>query len=102
MKKAKAESLSADLQQQNVALRIEAELHSQFNEAQQLKKSMETYDLLLMKNTLDYLKQALMAGQISVIEYFTEVESIYQNQQKYMDLENRYQKVMAQLYKNSL
>lgn len=102
VKKAKAESLSADLQQQNVALRIEAELHSQFNEAQQLKKSMETYDLLLMKNTLDYLKQALMAGQISVIEYFTEVESIYQNQQKYMDLENRYQKVMAQLYKNSL
>lgn len=102
VKKAKAESLSAELQQQNVALRIEAELHSLYNEAQQLKKSMEAYDLSLMKNTLDYLKQALMAGQISVIEYFTEVESISRNQQKYMDLENRYQKVMAQLYKNSL
>ncbi len=102
VKKAKAESLSAELQQQNVALRIEAELHAQFNEAQQLKQSMAAYDLSLMTNTLDYLKQALMAGQISVIEYFTEVESIYRNQQKYMDLENRYQKVMAQLYKNSL
>ena len=85
-----------------MALRIEAELHAQFNEAQQLKQSMAAYDLSLMTNTLDYLKQALMAGQISVIEYFTEVESIYRNQQKYMDLENRYQKVMAQLYKNSL
>lgn len=102
VKKAKAEALNAELQQQNTVLRIEAELHSQFNEAQQLKSSMDAYDLLLMKNTLGYLKQALMAGQISVIEYFTEVESIYQNQQKYMDLENRYQKVMAQLYKNSL
>ncbi len=102
VKKAKAESLNAEFQQQDVALRIEAELQSQFNEARQLKQSMQAYDLGLMERSLDYLKQALMAGQISVIEYFTEVESIYQNQQKYMDLENRYQKVVAQLYKNTL
>lgn len=102
VKKAKAESLSAELQEQSVALRIEAELQAQYNEARQLKQSMEAYDLPLMANTLGYLKEALLAGQISVIEYFTEAESIYQSQEKYMDLENRYQQVMARLYKNSL
>lgn len=102
VKKAKAESVSAELEQQEVALRIETELRVLFDEAQQLKRAMEAYDLPLMDQTSDYLKQALMAGRISVIEYFTEQETICRSRQKYMELEYRYHIVMARIYKNRL
>ena len=51
---------------------------------------------------VDLLKQALTEGQISLIEYFVETESIYKNLQAYMQIENQYQKVMANIYKNNL
>jgi hypothetical protein len=48
------------------------------------------------------LKQALQEGQISLIEYFVEAETVYKNLQARMQLENQYQKVMATIYKNEL
>ena len=38
----------------------------------------------------------------SLIEYFVEAESVYKNLQARMQLENQYQKVMADIYKNEL
>ena len=55
-----------------------------------------------MYRSLDLLKQALTEGQISLVDYFVETESIYRNLQTYMEVENQYQKVMAALYKNEL
>ena len=63
---------------------------------------MEAYDVPLMHRSLDLLKQALEEGQISLIEYFVEAEMVYKNLQAYMQLENQYQKVMANIYKNEL
>ena len=77
-------------------------LQSLFNEMQQLKDAMNAYDVPLMYRSLDLLKQALTEGQISLIEYFVETESIYKNLQAYMQIENQYQKVMANIYKNNL
>ncbi len=102
VKKAKSELLSAELQQEDAMLKIEAELQAQYNEAKQLKQLMNTYDMSLMENTLDYLKQAMSVGQISALDYLVGVKPIYENLQKYMELENRYQKIVANLYKNSL
>ena len=64
--------------------------------------SATAYDVPLMYRSLDLLKQALTEGQISLIEYFVETESIYKNLQAYMQIENQYQKVMANIYKNNL
>ena len=75
---------------------------SLFNEMQQLKDAMNAYDVPLMYRSLDLLKQALTKGQISLIEYFVETENIYKNLQAYMQIENQYQKVMANIYKNNL
>ena len=99
---AKAQALSTQLMQEDAQLQVENNLMGLFNEMQQLKEAMNTYDVPLLHKTLDLLKQALKEGQISLIEYFVEAESVYKNLQIRMQLENQYQKVMANIYKNEL
>ena len=99
---AKAQALSAQLLQEDAQLQIENNLMALFNEMQQLKEAMDTYDMPLLYKSLDLLKQALQEGQISLIEYFVEAETVYKNLQARMQLENQYQKVMANIFKNEL
>ena len=99
---AKAQALSAQLMQENARLEAENNLMALFNEMQQLKEAMSAYDVPLLQKSLELLKQALQEGQISLIEYFVEAESVYKNLQARMQLENQYQKVMANIYKNEL
>ena len=99
---AKAQALSAQLMQEDAKLQVENNLMGLYNEMQQLKEAMNAYDMPLLYKSLDLLKQALKEGQISLIEYFVEAETVYQNLQARMQLENQYQKVMASIYKNEL
>lgn len=99
---AKAQAVSAQLMQEDALLEKENELMALYNEIQQLKEAMNAYDVPLMHRSLALLKQALEEGQISLIGYFEEAEMIYKNLQTYMQLENQYQKVMADIYKNDL
>ena len=99
---AKAQALSAQLMQEDARLQVENNLMALYNEMQQLKEAMDTYDMPLLYKSLDLLKQALKEGQISLIEYFVEAETVYKNLQARMQLENQYQKVMATIYKNEL
>lgn len=99
---AKAQAISAQLAQEDAKLQVENSLMSLFNEMKQLKEAMDAYDVPLMYQTLDLLKQALTEGEISLVEYFVEAEAVYRNLQACMQLENQYQKVMADIYKNEL
>ena len=99
---AKAQALSAQLMKEDAQLQVENNLMALFNEMQQLKEAMNAYDVPLLYHSLDLLKQALQEGQISLIEYFVEAETVYKNLQARMQLENQYQKVMATIYKNEL
>lgn len=99
---AKAQALSAQLLQEDVRLHAENSLMSLYNEVRQLKEALDCYDLGLLHRSLDLLKQALTEGQISLIEYFVEADGVYRNLQTRMEVENRYQKVMADIYKNEL
>lgn len=102
VKIAKAQALSAQLQLENTRLQLTAQVQSQFNEMQQLKEALSVYDVQLMENTLKMLKEAVLAGQLSIIEYYVEAEGVYRNMQAYLEVENQYQKVMASIYKNRL
>lgn len=102
VKAARARQVGAELVQEQVAQQVEADIQSLFNEATRLRASMQAYDTGLMDKTLSALKQAVEAGQLSVLDYYSEAETVYASQEKLVDLENRYQKVVAQLYKNSL
>ena len=99
---AKAQALSAQLIQEDALLHVENNLMALYNEMTQLKEAMHAYDMPLLYKSLDLLKQALKEGEISLIEYFVEAETVYQNLQARMQLENQYQKVMASIYKNEL
>ena len=99
---AKAQAISAQLMQEDALLHVENNLMALYNEMIQLKEAMNAYDMPLLYKSLDLLKQALKEGEISLIEYFVEAETVYQNLQARMQLENQYQKVMASIYKNEL
>ena len=99
---AKAQALSAQLMKEDAQLQVENNLMALFNEMQQLKEAMNAYDVPLLYRSLDLLQQALQEGEISLIEYFVEAETVYKNLQARMQLENQYQKVMANIYKNEL
>ena len=97
-----AQVTSAKLQVENAHLQAEAQVQSRYNEICKLREAMQAYDVGLMYKTLDLLNEAVKAGQLSIIEFYTEADNVYQNLQAYMELENQYQKLMADIYKNRL
>ena len=100
VRQARAENRSARLQVENTSFTVENELQTLYNQALSLKASMDEYDRLFhTQNNLTLLNKAIQAGQISMIEYFVDVTTYYQSMQNYFQLQNQYQKVMAQLYR---
>ena len=103
MKQAKAQRLYTDLQLESVTTLVENELLQLYNQSVALKTSIDEYgEVLKSQNNLMLLNKAIQAGQISMIEYFMEVTMLYQSIQNHLQLQNEYQKVMAQLYKYKL
>ena len=97
-----AQAAGAKLQMENARLQAEAQVQSRYNEMCQLREAMQAYDVVLMHKTLALLNEAVKAGQLSIIEFYTEADNIYRNLQAYIELENQYQKLMADIYKNRL
>ena len=103
VKQAKAQALYTDLQLESTTTTVESELHQLYNQSVALKTSMDEYNTVLKsQNSLALLNKAIQTGQISMIEYFVDVTTFYQSMQNYMQLQNEYKKVMAQLYKYKL
>lgn len=103
VKVAKAQSLNIDLMKESAALSTESQLAQLYREASMLRTSMNEYEKTFQaQQDLVLLKEALTGGQISMIEYFVEVSVVYQSKQNYLQLENQYQKAVAQIYKNRL
>ena len=99
---ARAQAIGTQLQRDAVRIEAEAAIQSRYNEAAQLQAALKAYDVPLMHHTLALLKEAVKAGKLSVIEYYMEAGSIYEKHQAYNDLECRYQKLMADIYRNRL
>lgn len=103
VKQAKAQSLYTDLQLESTTSTVESQLQQLYNQALSLQTSIREYDTVLKsQNSLALLNKAIQSGQISMIEYFVDVTTLYQSMQNHMQLQNEYQKVMAQLYKFKL
>ena len=102
VKAASARALSAELQKESVTLSAEALLQARYNEAQSLKQAMAAYDLDRMRQSFSLLGQALDGGQLTWHEYFVELEALIRQGQSYLKLENRYQKLLAELFADSL
>ena len=96
--KAKAQARYTEMQLESASFTVENGLRQLYDQSVSLKKSIDEYkDVLKRQNSLVLLNKAIQAGQISMIEYFVDVTTYYQSVQNYLQLQNQYQKVMAQL-----
>ncbi|MBE6287626.1 MAG: TolC family protein [Mediterranea massiliensis] len=103
VKIAKAQAQTLAYQQETTRLEAGTALWNLYEEARNLHISMKEYEETLgRQQDLELLKKALIGGEISMIEYFVEVAVVYDSQANLLQLENQYQKVMAQLYQNKL
>ena len=103
VKQAKAQTLFTDIQLESATSLVENDLLRLYNRSTALKTSIDEYSSALKnQNNLVLLNKAIMNGQISMIEYFADITTFYQSLQNYMQLQNEYYKVMAELYKFKL
>ncbi|MBO5026551.1 MAG: TolC family protein [Bacteroidaceae bacterium] len=99
---AKARFITAQMQQDNVRVQAENKVHALYEEMKTLKSAVEAYDTDLMYSTLGILRKAVEEGELSLTEYYTEADGIYESLLEYIELENQYMKVVADFCKNDL
>ena len=97
---AKARSASAHSTLNSVRLQAESEVRSLLNEMVQTENAIRAYDEPLMRETLELLGKAVEGGEISLIDYFVEASTIYDNLSACISLKNSYYKLLARLCKN--
>ena len=103
VKLAKAQQLYAETMLDNTTTQVNTELPGLWNRAEALRASMNEYkEVLGRQNSLELLNKAIQSGQISMIEYFVDVTTLYQSIENYQQIQNEYQLVIAQLYKYRL
>lgn len=103
VKQAKAQSLYTRMQYESTSLQTVSSLHGMYNQLTALDASMKEYNNVMnLQENISLLDKALAAGQISTIDYFVEITTINQSLQNYIQLENQYQKLLAQIYKFKL
>lgn len=71
-------------------------------EAANLQRTLSTYDVGLMEENLSLLLRAVLAGEISIMDYYPEAERIYSMLQQRLTTENAYNKVYAELHRDEL
>ena len=103
VKAAKARSFFSQAQLQSSKLNLKTELAQLYEQAQTLQRSGdELRSLLSQQNNLEILQKALEAGQIDIIEYFTEVNILFESRAQLLTIERDYRLATAQLFRYTL
>lgn len=100
---AKATALSKAFTQDLVQNQLLSELNQAYQDALYMKEQIQAYDGAVdVPEILALLEQALDGGELNMTTYFVEVATVYQSAQNYIQINNRYQKQLAKLYKHRL
>ena len=103
VKKAKAQAEFATASLEDNRLNLKTNLQQLYQQAEALQISRADYAKVLeQQRNIELLNKALNAGQLSVIDYFTELSTIYYSHQSYLDVEKEYHSILAQLYQYKL
>lgn len=103
VKKAKAQAEFATASLEDNRLNLKTNLQQLYQQAEALQISRADYAKVLeQQRNIELLNKALNAGQLSVIDYFTELTTIYDSHQSYLDVEKDYHSILAQLYQYKL
>lgn len=93
---------SAELQVEQLRLEKETALRSCYQQLVGLQQVLDHSDVKMMQETLGLLSKALQHGEISALQYYTEINSIYEKLQRHIDVHCQSAKLMAELKKHEL
>lgn len=103
VKKAHLQSHYVELQRESAAVQAKNRLMQLYHRLQVLRASMDEFDTVLKnQDNLNLLNKALQAGQISMIEYFVSIGTLYQSTDYHLQLQSEYHKVLAAIYSYKL
>lgn len=102
VKAANSRLTASQLKMENAVILAESLIDADMAELENLLQLMEIYDLDLMNQTLTLLEKAVELGNMAVVDYYVEADQIYLKMQEYLDLENRYHVLAANLLRNTL
>lgn len=80
----------------------EVRQQSLISEARQLRVLLDTYDDSLMHEQLILLRHAVEAGQLSIIDYYTEADRIHTLLLSRLKTQVEYHKLIANIYRDQL
>lgn len=99
VKQSKAYKAYTMWQMEKVNTDIKTDINTNYDEARKIWETLNQYDINLVYENINLLNKSLGARQISMIEYFTEVNSLYDTIESYNLLLNSYNKILARMYK---
>lgn len=102
VKTAQARALSLSLQSDVANAELTAEVSQLYNEAVTLSAALEDYTLLAEQNNRELLFRALEAGQISLIEYMSDIAQLNEAEENQLMLEYQYYLALSNLDRNNL
>lgn len=103
--KVKAARLRQEAAESDLAVAMsaaEARRQSLDAEVSQLRLLLEAYDVTLMHEQLTLLHHAVEAGQLSLIEYYTEADRIHTLLQTRLQTLVEYHKLLTELYRDDI
>lgn len=82
---------------------VKSNLQQLYEQAEALQLSRSEYQQILSgQHSTELLNKALQAGQISMIDYFIEITTLYESRQNYLNVERDYFNTVAQLFQYKL
>lgn len=103
VKAAKAQTLSADARLQSARTNSAAEFRELYDRALALQHSREALESVLQtQNGLPVLDKSLEAGQITLVEYFDQIETFYRSRETLLELDRDYQSTLARIFRFEL
>lgn len=102
VKAAKNRQKSAEIQMEQMRLEKETMLRSCYQQMQRLQQVLDHSDVTMLRETLVLMSKALQHGEISALQYYTEINSIYEKLQRHIDVHCQSAKLKAQLHKHEL
>ena len=102
VKTAQARALSLSLQNDDANVKLAAEVSQLYNEATALIAALDDYTLLTRQDSRQMLLKALEEGQISLIEYMSDIAQLNEAEENRLLLEYQYNLALSKLNRNNL
>lgn len=102
VKTAQARALSLSLQNDDANVKLAAEVSQLYNEATALIAALDDYTLLTRQDSRQMLLKALEEGQISLVEYMSDIAQLNEAEENRLLLEYQYNLALSKLNRNNL